>query len=71
MYDTKKLLGKILGEIYRIQKHTDGIACAASGQQIYGLLKGIEEAIYGVVLYLGLVIPQVNLINQVLNLRLP
>lgn len=41
---TKQLLGKILGEIYRLQTNTQ-IPCAASEGRIYGLLHGVEEAI--------------------------
>ena len=43
--DTKLLFGKILGEIYRIQKATDGIACPASPGQVYALLNGFEDAV--------------------------
>jgi hypothetical protein len=44
MDDTKKLMGKILGEIYRIQVNSN-IPCSATQQQVYGLLHGFEEAI--------------------------
>ena len=39
----KILLGKILGEIYRVQNASK--MCAASPGRIYGLLNGIEDAI--------------------------
>ena len=40
-----KLLGRILGEIYRIQNATEGMHCGAGPGQIYGLLNGFDEAI--------------------------
>jgi hypothetical protein len=42
--DIKILLGKILGEIYRIEKRTD-TACPAINAHIYGLLNGFEYEI--------------------------
>lgn len=36
------LLGKILGEIYRLQRKTES-PCSASDGTIYGLLNGFEE----------------------------
>jgi len=41
----KILLGKILGEIYRIEKRTNDMACPATEAQIYGLLNGFEHCI--------------------------
>lgn len=38
------LLAKLLGEIYRIQKHS-GMPCAAADAQIYGLLQGFEDVV--------------------------
>lgn len=43
--ELKLLLGKILGETYRIQKRTKGMVCSASNQTIYGLVNGIESAV--------------------------
>ncbi|MCP5213004.1 MAG: hypothetical protein H6998_18970 [Hahellaceae bacterium] len=43
--DTKLLFGKILGEIYRIQMATDGVACPSSPGQVFGLLNGFELAV--------------------------
>ncbi len=43
--ETKILLGKILGEVYRIEKRFPNMACPASQGQIYGLLNGFEDAI--------------------------
>lgn len=43
--ENKILLGKILGEIYRLQKNTSKMAVSASSGQIYGLLNGFEDAI--------------------------
>lgn len=41
--DTNQLLlGKLLGEIYRLQRKTD-TPCSASDATIYGLLNGFEE----------------------------
>lgn len=42
--ENKILLGKLLGEIYRLQKNTD-IPVGSSAGQIYGLLNGFEGAI--------------------------
>lgn len=52
--DTKRLLGKILGEIYRIQKASD-IPCAASDSQVYGLLNGFEDSISEVLEEIGII----------------
>ncbi len=42
----KLLLGKILGEIYRIENRSgDKIACPAREAHIYGLLNGFERSI--------------------------
>lgn len=38
------LLGKILGEIYRLQKNQN-VPCSAEDSRIYGLLNGIESVI--------------------------
>jgi hypothetical protein len=42
---TKLFFGKILGEIYRLQKNTEEMDCTATQGQIYGLLNGFEESI--------------------------
>ena len=42
--DTKVMLGKILGEIYRMESAI-GMDCPASPARIYGLLRGFETAI--------------------------
>ena len=41
----KILLGKILGEVYRLQKCTFCLPCLASDGRIYGLLNGIEREV--------------------------
>lgn len=46
--DTKLFLGRILGEVYRIQEHTEGMTCNATQAQIYGLLNGSETIIDGI-----------------------
>lgn len=43
--ETKLLFGKILGEIYRIQRATENISCPASNSQVYALLNGFEDAV--------------------------
>lgn len=40
--DTKKLLGKILGEVFRLQTAAR-VPCSASERTIYGLLNGFEN----------------------------
>jgi len=40
--DTKRFLGFILGQIYRLQKRVDPTMCPASDKEIYGLTQGIE-----------------------------
>lgn len=40
----KLLLGKIIGELYRIEKQM-GMACSADEAKIYGLLNGFESEI--------------------------
>lgn len=42
--DTKLMLGRILGEIYRVESAM-GMDCRAGPARIYGLLKGFETAI--------------------------
>ena len=42
---TQLLLGKILGEMYRIEKRLDGVACPVSDAQIFGLLNGFQNCI--------------------------
>jgi len=43
--DTKLLLGKTLGEIFRIQRSLDDVSCSANDALIYGLLNGFEDSI--------------------------
>ena len=43
--ETKILFGKLLGEIYRIEKRLSENVCSASEGQIYGLLNGFEIAV--------------------------
>lgn len=42
--DTKRLLGKILGEVFRLQR-AQGIATSGDKDQIYGLLYGFEDVL--------------------------
>lgn len=41
--ETKFMFGRLLGEIYRLQKRLD--MCKASDATIYGLINGIEEIV--------------------------
>jgi hypothetical protein len=50
--DTKRLLGKLLGEVFRIQKALP-IPCSASEEQIYGLLKGFEITVDDLLIEVG------------------
>ena len=43
--EIKLLFGKILGEIYRLQMHTEGMKSGGSPGRIYGLLNGLETEI--------------------------
>ena len=45
MDSNKIMFGRLLGEIYRIQKRIDIDMCAVDDSRIYGLIEGIEEAI--------------------------
>lgn len=45
MDEQKLLFGKILGEIYRLQKRTSDNACFVSNSTIYGLLNGVERIV--------------------------
>ena len=51
---TNRLLGKILGEMFRIQRASD-IPCAASDAQVYGLLNGFEDSISEVLEGIGFI----------------
>lgn len=42
--DTNRLLGKLLGETYRLQRKM-GVPVSATEQRIFGLLNGFDEAI--------------------------
>lgn len=44
-YETRLLLGKLLGELYRTQKKVPDCRCAADDAHIYGLLNGFEDAV--------------------------
>lgn len=43
--DTKIFLGKVLGEIYRIQKRINSLPCPADDSQVFGLVNGFESEI--------------------------
>ena len=43
--DNKLFLGKILGEIFRIQRGLENIYCPASDAQVFALLNGFEHVI--------------------------
>jgi hypothetical protein len=43
--DHRVLLGKILGEIYRLQRGNEDVSCPASDSHIFALLNGFEGAI--------------------------
>lgn len=43
--ESKLLLGKLLGELYRIQRSSSEVSCPASDGQIYALLNGFEDAV--------------------------
>ena len=42
--DTKRFLGYILGQVYRLQKRVDAAMCPASDAEIYALTHGFEGA---------------------------
>ena len=42
---TKTLLGKLLGEIYRIEKRTQSMPCPVDDSRVFGLVNGFETAI--------------------------
>lgn len=66
--DTNKLLlGKMLGEIYRIQSNTD-IPCGASKGKIFGLLNGFENVIDEEIEAIGYITKkQLNATIKILN----
>ena len=43
--ESSVLFGKILGEIYRVQRASDVVVCPASQGRIYALLNGFEGAV--------------------------
>lgn len=43
--DTRRLLGVLLGEVYRVQKRVDPSMCGVGDDTIYGLRNGFEDAI--------------------------
>lgn len=53
--DTKRLLGKILGEVFRLQKSSENISCSANDAQIYGLLHGFEGSIDEIIDQVGFI----------------
>lgn len=66
--ETKILLGKILGEIYRIEKRLPEMACPATQGQIYGLLNGFENSIDDELEMTGFVPKEhVEIVGQVLD----
>ena len=42
---TRVLLGKVLGEIYRIERRIQSMPCPADDSQVFGLVNGFETAI--------------------------
>jgi hypothetical protein len=56
--DTKRFLGFILGQIYRLQKRVDPEMCPASDKEIYGLTHGFEYEIEKVLWQIGEVTDQ-------------
>ena len=61
------LLGKVLGEIYRIQQHTK-TPCSANEPDIYGLLHGFEHVIEEQLEKVGFVSDkQVEYVTEVLD----
>jgi hypothetical protein len=56
--DTKRMLGFILGQIYRLQKRVDPAMCPASDKEIYGLTHGFEYEIEKVLWQIGEVTDQ-------------
>lgn len=64
---TKLFFGKILGEIYRIQKKFE-MPCPASQGQIFGLLNGFENCIEEEFEMIGSISKkQVNIVAEVLD----
>lgn len=64
--ETKKFLGRILGEILRVQKE-QGICCE-SNETIYGLLNGFEHVLDEVIeCPKGISKEQVNAVGKVLD----
>jgi len=43
--DVKRLIGKLLGELYRLQRRVDPNMCSESDAKVYGLLNGFEHVI--------------------------
>ena len=43
--ETKLLLGRILGEIYRLQNSTETVRCPYGPGHVYALLNGFENAV--------------------------
>lgn len=55
---TKMFLGKILGEIFRLQRSNNSIRCFASDAQIYALLHGFEGVIDEIFDQVGYISPE-------------
>ena len=43
--ETKMFLGKVLGEVYKVQYNLDPDNCTVGPERIYGLIHGIENAV--------------------------
>ncbi|WP_145047879.1 hypothetical protein [Paenibacillus xylanexedens] len=66
--ESKLVFGKILGEIYRIQKHDQGISCPVGDDVIYGLLNGFEDTLNSELEELNFVSSEdVEFVSNVLN----
>ncbi|TYA10913.1 hypothetical protein FRY98_24395 [Paenibacillus faecis] len=66
--ETKLTLGKILGEIYRIQKHSKSVICPVGNDTIFGLLNGFEETLEREIESLELISSEeVAFVSRVLN----
>ena len=66
--ESKLFFGKILGELYRIQNNSEGIACPAEPAQIFGLLNGFENVIEEEIERIGFVSnEEMKIVSNVLN----
>ena len=55
--DTKRLLGLILGEVFRVQKAIK-VPCNASDAQIFGLLNGFDDVVNDILERTGSINPE-------------